>query len=43
MNEETKDPEKTPGRAATLTVLIIVAPLPAHLGVAALVRGRRNG
>lgn len=24
MNEETKDPEKTPGRAATLTVLIIV-------------------
>ena len=25
MNEETKDPEKTPGRAATLTVVIIVA------------------
>ena len=25
MNEETKDPEKTPGRAATLTVLTIVA------------------
>ena len=25
MNEETKDPEKTPGRAATLTVLIIVS------------------
>ena len=35
MNEETKDPEKTPGRAATLTVVIIVAALPAHLGVAA--------
>lgn len=25
MNEETKDPERTPGRAATLTVLIIIA------------------
>jgi amino acid transporter len=25
MNEETKDPEKTPGRAATMTVFIIVA------------------
>ena len=25
MNEETKDPEKTPGRAATVTVLVIVA------------------
>ena len=25
MNEETKDPEKTPGRAATLTVVIIVS------------------
>ena len=25
MNEETKDPERTPGRAATLTVLIIVS------------------
>lgn len=24
MNEETKDPEKTPGRAATITVLIII-------------------
>ncbi|MGJ5589958.1 APC family permease [Micrococcus lylae] len=25
MNEETKDPEKTPGRAASLTVLVIIA------------------
>lgn len=25
MNEETKDPEKTPGRAATVTVLVIIA------------------
>ena len=25
MNEETKNPEKTPGRAATITVLIIIA------------------
>ncbi|SFV24720.1 APC family permease [Micrococcus terreus] len=25
MNEETKDPEKTPGRAATITVLVIIA------------------
>jgi amino acid transporter len=25
MNEETKDPDKTPGRAATITVLVIVA------------------
>lgn len=25
MNEETKDPERTPGRAATLTVLIIIS------------------
>ncbi|WKD58378.1 Putrescine importer PuuP [Corynebacterium capitovis DSM 44611] len=25
MNEETKDPERTPGRAATITVLIIIA------------------
>lgn len=25
MNEETKDPERTPGRAATLTVLVVVA------------------
>ncbi|WP_434809905.1 APC family permease [Microbacterium sp. bgisy189] len=25
MNEETKDPERTPGRAATVTVLIVVA------------------
>ncbi|MFS0215859.1 APC family permease [Corynebacterium striatum] len=25
MNEETKDPEKTPGRAATITVLVIIS------------------
>lgn len=25
MNEETKDPEKTPGRAATVTVIVIIA------------------
>ncbi len=29
MNEETKDPERTPGRAATLTVITIVVAVPA--------------